>query len=89
MSRHRLAARLEALEACSHPAYPADLLRRLARESGVSEAEIVAEADALARRFADAGATTPGARLQLVADDRGISIEDLESELASMGVAIG
>lgn len=89
MSRHRLAARLEALETRSHPAYPADLLRRLARESGVSEAEIVAEADALARRFADARATTPGARLQLVADDRGISIEDLESELASMGVAIG
>jgi hypothetical protein len=89
MNRHRLAARLEALETRYRPAYPVDLIRRLARESGVSEAEIVAEADALVRRFADAGATTPGARLQLVADDRGISIEDLESELASMGVAIG
>ncbi|MGI8403356.1 MAG: hypothetical protein ACR2OE_01055 [Thermomicrobiales bacterium] len=89
MNRHRLAARLEALEVRYHPAYPADLLRRLARESGVSEAEIVAKADALVRRFADAGAASPRARLQLVADDLGISIEDLESELASMGVAIG
>ncbi len=89
MNRHRLAARLEALETRYHPAYPVDLIRRLARESGVSEAEIVAKADALVRRFADAGATTPGAQLLLVADDRGISIEDLESELASMDVAIG
>ena len=87
MTRQRCLARLTKLEdRHMAPIIPPDLLRRLAATAGVSEAELLEEAGDLARRFRDAGAVTHEGRLRLVADDLGISVQELEADIAAMEV---
>jgi hypothetical protein len=71
------------------PNIPPDLLHRLATTVGVSEAELLEEAEDLARRFRDARAITHDARMRLVADDLGISVNELEAECAAMEMGTG
>jgi hypothetical protein len=88
MSRQRYLARLTRLEH-RHvvPIIPPGMIRRLATTVGVSEAELLEEAEDLARRCRDAGAVTHEARMRLVADDLGISVEELEADVAAMEVS--
>jgi hypothetical protein len=64
------------------------LVTRLAHDLGVTEQELIAEAEELVQRFREAGAVTWEAQVQLVADDCGIPVEDLHEELASMEVLV-
>jgi hypothetical protein len=86
MSRQRTVARIAALEGRIVPACPPELVARLAREAGCTEAELLAEAEQLVTRFARAGATTWEAQLQIVAADRGIPLEDLRAELEQLEI---
>jgi transcription initiation factor TFIIIB Brf1 subunit/transcription initiation factor TFIIB len=68
--------------------YPADLVARLAEQYDLDEGEIIAEAERLITRFARAGATTWEAQLRIVAEDRGIPVEDLRAEIDQMKVDV-
>jgi anti-sigma regulatory factor (Ser/Thr protein kinase) len=86
MRRQRTVTRLAALEVRILPACPPELVTQLAREAGCTEAELLAEAEALAIRFARAAATTWEAQLRIVAADHGIPIEDLRAELEQLEI---
>jgi hypothetical protein len=74
-------ARIAALELRILPACPPELVEQLAREVACSKAELIAEAEALATRFARAGAVTWEAQLRIVAEDRGIPVAELQAEI--------
>jgi transcription initiation factor TFIIIB Brf1 subunit/transcription initiation factor TFIIB len=80
--------RVRVLELRIIPAYPPDLVARLAQQYDLDEGEIIAEAERLITRFARAGATTWEVQLRIVAADRGIPVEELREELQAMGMII-
>jgi hypothetical protein len=86
MSRQHQARRLAVLEATATVRLPPDLVARLARETGVSAAEIIDEAERLMATCAREGAVTWEQRLAIVARDRGIPASELRSELEVMGI---
>jgi hypothetical protein len=86
MSRQRTVTRLAALEVRIMPACPPELVAQLAREAGCTEAELIAEAEALATRFARAGATTWEAQLRIVAEDRGIPVAEIQAEIEQLEI---
>lgn len=86
MNHSRIMSRLTGLEARQHPAIPQDLIERLAEACGATVAELLAEAEMIARRCRQAGAITHAAQLQFLADDCGIAVADLEAELAGLGI---
>jgi DNA-binding phage protein len=59
-------------------------LTEAAHEMNVDPAELLAEYEHVTRRCREAGAVTREAQLALVADELGVSVEELEIELASM-----
>jgi hypothetical protein len=84
MSRQRQMTRIIVLESHVVGTYSTDLVARLAREAGCSEAELIVEAEELVTRFARAGASTWEAQLRIVAADHGIPVEELRAELADV-----
>jgi hypothetical protein len=78
--------RVRVLELRVTPAYPPELVARLAQQYDLDEGEIIAEAERLIRCFHQAGAVTWDAQLRIVAEDRGIPLEELRAELEQMEV---
>jgi hypothetical protein len=80
------ARRVRVLELRIIPAYPPDLVARLAQQYDLDVGEIIAEAERLVHCFDQAGAVTWEAQLRIVAEDRGIPVEELREELQAMGM---
>ncbi|MGB3330356.1 MAG: hypothetical protein WBA46_15455 [Thermomicrobiales bacterium] len=87
MSWTRVRARILAVEARPSPALRTEVAR-VARSLEIDEAELVAEAENLARQFQRHGITTREGQLRFVAKEAGCPVEDLERELATIEEAI-
>lgn len=87
MSRATLRTRLAAMEGRSSPAIRAEVAR-VAHILDIDEAELLAEAEELARQFRHHGITTREAQLQFVADEADCTVEELARDLASIEGAI-
>jgi hypothetical protein len=83
MIRQRTQARLSTLEARRTAISPA-IVAQMAEACGVTPAELLAEAEAFARRCQGVGAVTRADRLELLAADAGISVMELEAELQAI-----
>lgn len=84
MSRARITARLTSMEVTWHPAFPRDLLTRMAAACDLTADELIAETHHLLRRCHAAGAITRDAQVRFVADACGIPVAELERELATL-----
>lgn len=60
------------------------LIEDTARELGIDPADLREETERVMRTCAIAGARTREAQLVVVAEEMGVSVEELEAELASM-----
>jgi hypothetical protein len=60
----------------------------VARILGIDEAELLAEAEELARQFRRHGITTREAQLRFVADEAGCPVEEFARDLAEIEEAI-
>ena len=87
MSRATLRTRLAAMEGRPSPGIRA-AVARVAHILDIDEAELLAEAEELARQFRHHGITTREGQLQFVADEHGCTIAELERELAEIEEAI-
>ena len=81
MSRQRIMSRLSVLESHGTAGIPRELLATLAKQYDLDEGELWAEAERLVIRFADYGATTWEAQLQLIASEQGILVDELQAEV--------
>ncbi|MGC4105366.1 MAG: hypothetical protein QM753_03280 [Thermomicrobiales bacterium] len=87
MSRATLRTRLAAIEGRPSPAIRAEVAR-VAHILDIDEAELLAEAEELARQFQRHGITTREGQLQFVADEAGCPVEELKRDLAEIEEAI-
>ena len=87
MSRATLRTRLAAIEERPSSAIRTEVAR-VARILGIDEAELLAEAEELARQFRRHGITTREAQLRFVADEAGCPVEEFARDLAEIEEAI-
>lgn len=59
-------------------------LTEVAHELNVAPAELLAEYQHVARRCREAGAVTREAQIAVMAEELGLSVEEIEAELAAM-----
>ena len=87
MSRQRTQARLSFLEAHQPTPKRAALLTDLARRYDLSEKEILAEAEYLTEQYRQRGLVTTDQIMAYVADDLGITVDELLAELRAIGIS--
>jgi hypothetical protein len=76
MSRQTLVRRLHVLESRPGAGVTPELVARLAADAGVSEAELLADAQEIAQLFHDHRAVTIEQRITVLADHHDITIEE-------------
>ncbi|MGC4192902.1 MAG: hypothetical protein QM589_17290 [Thermomicrobiales bacterium] len=87
MSRSRICSRLDVMEGRPSAAIRNEVTR-VACILGLDAAELLMEAEDLARQFRQHGITTREEQLRFVAEEAGCPVEELERELAAIAEAI-